>query len=99
MLKEPQLELPSTVTIPGVFCLIYEIRPVSGFSESLSAKDTPLNHYPVYEIRLLRYWCLGVSATDAKNVLVADFAQGKKAATSFLLSLTDTSTRDAIRQF
>lgn len=99
LLSEHQLELLSIATTPESFRLIHEIKPVPGFCGSLSAEDIPPNRRPVREIRPLRHRPLGVNAIDARNVLVADFAQRKETAVSFPLSLTDTSTPDAIRQF
>lgn len=94
-----QLKLLLTVTTSDGFCLIHVIKLVPGFFWSLSAKDTLPDRCPAHEIRPLRHRPLAINSTYAKNMLVADFAQKKEAATSFSPLLIDTSTHDAIRQF
>lgn len=87
----------------------------SRISGSLSSKDVPLDCHPVREIRPVSSKDVqpdchsvhevrparrsSVRAINARNMLVADFAQRKEAVASFPLLLTDTSTRNAITQF
>ena len=62
---------------------VREIRP-------LSSKDAQPDRHPVREVRPARR--SSVRAINARNVLVADFAQKKEAAASFPSLLTDIST-------
>ena len=96
---EHQLGLPSAVDASGSVRPVCEIRPITDFPGPLSTEGPPHNRGPVRKIRLLRRRQAGVSATDARNVLIAGFAQREDAAALFPTSLTDTSTRDAVRRF
>lgn len=97
---EHQLGLPSAVDASGSVRPVCEIRSVTDFPRPLSTEGHPHNRRPVREIRLLRRRHAGVSATDARTVLIAGFAQWKDAAAAlFPPSLADISTRDAVRRF
>lgn len=78
-----------------LFCLSkFSDSQISG---SLFSTDAPPDCCLVHEIRLARY--SSIHTIYAKNVLVADFLQRKKAAASFPLWITNKSSQNAIAQF
>lgn len=70
---------------------------ISQISGSLLFKDTPPDRHLVCKIRLARR--SSICAINARNVLVADFAQKKEAVASFPPLLTNISTRNTIKKF
>lgn len=69
----------------------------SQISSLLSFKDTLPNCFPINKIKPIKR--LSVYAINARNILIADFAQRKEAAISFPLLLINTSIWNAIKQF